>query len=223
MATSSGKLPAQPYLEHSARLGDVVGAIQVLGSAPWHAIRKDHWERFLGRAHSTPDGAWQAVFEEHPEVFRLEPNGDIALRWRFAYVRNFDPWKHIEYTPEQREALSEKEKAELHRKPLTADQISALMNIVVELHARALAQAQESRWWIPIASSFAGGLLGATLGFFGAIGAAYIKESGNLLPPESVAYIDAASEFSSSRRDVGGVAAVHRLGADRICRPMAQG
>jgi hypothetical protein len=63
--------------------------------------------------------------------------------------------------------LEQKEK--LHRRPLGTDQISALMKIAVELHSRALAQAQDVRWKIPLLTSFAGGLIGALLGFIGAL------------------------------------------------------
>src|SRR6185503_11523392 len=125
----SRTLPAQPYLGHSARLGDVIGAIQVLGSTPWHAIKKEHWDLYFGSAHSTGDGQWDVVFEQHPEVFRVAENGDVALRWRFAYDRSFDPRKGIDYTPEQRDLLTDDERDKLHRKPLSADQVGALMNI----------------------------------------------------------------------------------------------
>ena len=172
----SKRVSKLPYLLHSARLGDVIGAIQVLGSTPWHAIKKEHWDQYFGSAHSTLDGGWGSVFHQHPEFFRVEKNEDVALRWRFAYERTYDPRKGFDYTPEQRDTqLTEEQKAKLHRKPLSAEQVGALMNIAIELHARALAQEQESRWWVPIVLSFSGALLGAILGFLGAILAAHIK------------------------------------------------
>jgi hypothetical protein len=164
-----------PYLIDS-RLGDVIGVIQVLGSTQWHAIMPEHWYRYFGKAHSDPTGEWKPVFEEHPEFFQIEKNGDVALRWRFAYPRTYDPRKNIDYTPEQRDLeLTPEERDKLHRRPLSAEQISALMNIAIELHARQVAQQQESRWLVPILASFTGGLLGALLGFAGAILAARIK------------------------------------------------
>jgi hypothetical protein len=166
-----------PYLINSNRLGDVIGAIQVLGSFPWHAIKKEHWERHFGFAHS-PDGLWDVVFEEHPEFFRIEKNGDVALRWRFAYERTYDPTKNRDYTPAQRDTkLTKMQREKLHRRPLGTDQISALMDVAVELHGRALAQAQDKRWKIPLYSSFAGGLLGAILGAVGSVVAALLKNN----------------------------------------------
>ena len=49
--------------------------------------------------------------------------------------------------------------------------VVALMNLAIELHARALAQKQDSRWWIPIMisllcalMSLCGALIGSSLG-----------------------------------------------------------
>ena len=155
-----------PYLKHSARLGDVIGAIQVLGSTPWHAIMPKHWDDFLGKASSTADGKWDEILKEHTEFFRIEENGDAALRWRAAYHCNFNPRTFREYSPEEREALSEEEKKKLHRKPLTPEQIETLIRSATELHARALARLQDVRWWIPLAVGLIGGLL-AGLGLGG--------------------------------------------------------
>jgi hypothetical protein len=169
---------SSPYLAHRARLGDVIAAIQILGSFPWHAIRKEHWEQHFQTAKSTSDGTWDLVFAEHPEFFLVTSDGDVALRWRFAHQRTFDPRKGIDYTPEQRDAqLNDDEKSKLHRRPLSPDQVGALLKVAIELHTRDLAQAQDLRWRIPIIASFAGGLIGAILGTAGAIIAASIKAS----------------------------------------------
>jgi len=163
-----------PYLIDS-RLGDVIGVIQVLGSTQWHAIKPEHWARYFGEPHSEPR-EWKPVFEQHPEFFQIEKNGDVALRWRFAYPRTYDPRKNIDYTPEQRDLeLTPEEREKLHRRPLSAEQVDALMNVAIELHARQVAQHQESRWWIPIVTSLVGALVGAVLGFVGVILAAYLK------------------------------------------------
>lgn len=161
-----GKKFDSPYLQHTSRLGDVIGAIQVLGSTPWHAIRKEHWEDFLGRASSTSNERWDEVLQQHPEFFRIEKNGDAALRWRFAYARDFDPRKVVEYSPEQRNALTDEEKNKLHRKPLSPEQIETLIKAAIELHARALARVQDLRWWIPLVVGLVTGVA-AGLGFGG--------------------------------------------------------
>jgi hypothetical protein len=79
---------------------------------------------------------WTSVFQQHPEFFLFEGNGDAALKWRHAYPRAYDPRKHIDYTPEQVEQLSIDESGVLHRRPLSAEQVDALMNVAIELHAR---------------------------------------------------------------------------------------
>jgi hypothetical protein len=170
MSNRITKQQGSAYLADSGRLGDVIGAIQVLASFPYHAIRGEHWAKHFGAPLSSRDGQWNEIFREHPEFFRIEQNGEVALKWRFAFERTYDPRTNIDYTPEQRDAnLTLEQKEKLHRRPLGTDQISALMKIAVELHSRALAQAQDVRWKIPLLTSFAGGLIGALLGFIGAL------------------------------------------------------
>lgn len=164
-----------PYLIDS-RLGDVIGAIQVLGTTVWGSIMPEHWHQYFGNAHSTLNGEWNSVFQQHPEFFLIKKDGAAALKWRHAYLRTYNPQTDIDYAPDQRNLeLTPEERDKLHRRPLRAEQISALMNIAIELHARQVAQQQESRWLVPIVASFTGGLLGALLGFVGAIFAARIK------------------------------------------------
>src|SRR5215469_16988790 len=172
------KHSSSPYLTHSARLGDVIAAIQVLGPFPFHAIIQNHWGRHFGTALSSPDGKWDAVFTQHPEFFRLiEPNGDVASRWRFAFERTYNPRTNIHYTPEERHTkLTEEQRNALDRTPLRLDQVSALLNLAVELHARALAQAQDVRWKLQAAIGFFAGLLVAGLGAAGAVIAALVKD-----------------------------------------------
>jgi len=50
----------------------------------------------------------------------------------------------------------------LTTKPLGGEQIQTLLNTAISLHARAMEELRESRWWIPV--------LAAILGFFGAMG-----------------------------------------------------
>jgi hypothetical protein len=70
----------------------------------------------------------------------------VALKWRFAFEKTYDPRTNIDYTPEQRDGnLTPQQKEKLHHRPLSADQVSVLMNIAIELHARALAHAQDVR------------------------------------------------------------------------------
>lgn len=96
MLKGVAKPPRSAYLAYGGRLGDVAGAIQVLGSFPYHAIISRHWDQFFGKPLSSHDGRWDAVFEEHPEFFRVEPKGEVALRWRFASERTYDPATNID-------------------------------------------------------------------------------------------------------------------------------
>ena len=163
------------HILRGARLGDVISLIQVLATTSWHAIKEEHWEYYFGKPQSADH--WKPVLLEHPEFFRVENNGDAALKWRWAYERTFDPQRLQHYELSEIRDMPIEEKKKLHREPLTPEQVSTLMNAAIELHARALAQQQESRWWIPIAWSFGGGLLGAILGVLGAIGAALLKKT----------------------------------------------
>lgn len=87
-----------------------------------------------------------------------------SLRWRHAYDRTYDANKGKELTGDEIDKLSPDAKADLTRKLLTADQIEALLKTAIELHSRAIATQEESRWWIPIIASFIGGILGAIIG-----------------------------------------------------------
>ncbi|MGQ7249766.1 hypothetical protein ACUN9Y_20835 [Halomonas sp. V046] len=149
-----------PYLENGARLADVIAAIQVMGAYPWASREVSSWAIKLGESVSA-DG-WHEVFREHPEFFRL--NGEWAsLRWRHGYDRSFDAERGIELARDAREALSEQARQALTRRPLSADQIETLLKTAVELHTRAIAQAQERRWLWPSLFGIAGVLLGAVL------------------------------------------------------------
>jgi hypothetical protein len=82
------------------------------------------------------------------------------LRWRYAF-KTFDAESGKEYTPAEIQALPEKQRWSLTSKPLGGEQIQTLLNTAIGLHARAMEELRESRWWVP--------LLAATLGFVGAI------------------------------------------------------
>ena len=148
------------------RLSDIMAAIQVLGASNWQSLKQEHWLEQLGRPQSSSTKSWNEVFQQHPEFFWLEDREQRAtLRWRFALEKSFDAYAGKLYTAEQKEQLTDSAIRErLTRRPLSADEIGMLMNTAMELHTRALSLQQESRWWVPIVSSFIGGILGAVLG-----------------------------------------------------------
>jgi len=154
-----------PYLIRG-RLADVIAAIQVMASAerPEGKIKDLAYE--LDRNSDAPTiERWTRVFQEHREFFityRLEGDEDLkaALRWRYAF-KTFDSKTRKTYTPAEIQTLPEEQRWSLTTKPLTGDQIQTLLNTAIGLHARAMEELKESRWWVP--------LIAALLGFVGAI------------------------------------------------------
>ncbi len=105
------------------------------------------------------------MFQEHREFFltyRLPDEQDLkaALRWRYAF-RTVDAETGKEYTPAEVQSLPEKQRWLLTTKPLGGEQIQTLLNTAIAVHARAMEELRESRWWIPV--------FAAILGFVGAI------------------------------------------------------
>lgn len=149
-----------PYLENDWRLADVIAAIQVMGAYPWASRKVDRWSHKLGKPLSAED--WSTVFSEHPEFFRLN-EGWASLRWRHGYDRTYDPEKGKELTDAERDALDQTERGSLTRRPLSAEQIEALMKTSVELHSRAIAHAQEKRWLTPLLFALLGVVVGGVL------------------------------------------------------------
>ena len=149
-----------PYLDNDWRLADVIAAIQVMGAYPWASRNLERWAEKLGKPLSADD--WSIVFREHPEFFRLHDNW-ASLRWRHGYDRTYDPEKGRELTENERDALDPDARGALTRKPLSAEQIEALMKTSVELHNRAIAHAQEKRWLTPLLFGLLGVIVGAIL------------------------------------------------------------
>ena len=119
----------------------------------------------VGFGATAQDGFETSVFQEHREFFltyRLPDEQDLkaALRWRYAF-RTVDAETGKEYTPAEVQSLPEKQRWLLTTKPLGGEQIQTLLNTAIAVHARAMEELRESRWWIPV--------FAAILGFVGAI------------------------------------------------------
>lgn len=162
------KKTISPYLDNPWRLSDVIAAIQALGAYPWGTRKTSKWLEKLGEPLSGE--TWDQVFNEHPEFFRLKDSW-ASLRWRHAYDRTYDADLGEELSVQRLAELSDRSRKNLTRKPLEANQIEALMNTAVEMHSRALAQRQDTRWWWPILAGLAAGLFG----FLGAVLGAVLK------------------------------------------------
>ncbi|MFX0203301.1 MAG: hypothetical protein ACFFCW_44930, partial [Candidatus Hodarchaeota archaeon] len=145
-----------------------------MGAHPRARLDLDEWAKRLKEPKSADD--WEKVFADHPEFFVIwrDPNdpsnASAMMRWRHAYDL-YDPVANRELTGDEVEALSAAERARLTKKPLTADQIEALLKTAIELHSRSIAHSQEIRWLTP----FLFGLLGAIIGMAGTILGAYLK------------------------------------------------
>src|SRR5262245_12092046 len=83
---------------------------------------------------------YRNVEEMRPfELMKLIRDGVIEL-----------PESGKEYTPAEIQALPEKQRGLLTAKPLGGEQIQTLLNTAIGLHARAMEELRESRWWIPV-------------------------------------------------------------------------
>ena len=140
-----------------------------MGAHPRARLGLDEWARRLKEPKSA--GNWENVFTDHPEFFVIwrDPNdpsnANAMIRWRHSYDPTYDPETNRELTVQEREALSKEECDKLTGKPLTADQIEALLKTAIELHSRSIAHSQEIRWLTP----YLLGLLGAIIAMVGTI------------------------------------------------------
>ncbi len=151
---------SSPYLNDSRRLADVLAAIQVLGSNTFASLKAPVWAEKLGDPASQSD--WTSVFLDHPEFFRV--SGDwISLRMRHAGERTYSAALGEDLSKLQIEALSEEDRGNLTRKPLSSSQIEALMKTAIELHARGIAHQQEHRWLTPLLFALLGTVVGVVL------------------------------------------------------------
>ena len=161
-ATSQGAI--SPYLNNHNRLGDVIAAIQVMGTYKFYKLSFDDWaDRISGN--SANGNYWLKVFIEHPEFFRLDGKREKAsLVWRRQYPRRYDVDSEKRLTKEEYEGLPEQRReSRISRNPLTPDDIKTLIDTAIDLHSRSLEQEKDKRWWIPLASAI-GGLVGAIVG-----------------------------------------------------------
>lgn len=159
-----------PYLK-PGRLADVIAAITALGNYRYYKLT---FEKCADRISNKPKDAerWGKILADHPEFFRISPTDQKAsLVWRRQHPKRYDPKHSIEISREEFDALSTEERNGITRRPLEASEITALINVAVDLHERALDQKKASRWWIPI--------LTATLAFAGGLAGGWISNSGN--------------------------------------------
>ena len=153
-----------PYLSSAHRLADVLAAIQAMGNYKFYKLDFPGWaDRISGD--TSQAGHWAQVFRDHPEFFRLDPTKQRAsLVWRRQHPKLYHVDEQRQLTRAEFQALPDPDKARVSRIPLDAADVQSLMATAVELHSRAIEQVRERRWWIPVAASAIGGLLGALVG-----------------------------------------------------------
>lgn len=158
-----------PYLKDDARLADVIAAIQAMSIYRFYKLDFAGWsDRISGE--SDKGEHWRQVFIEHPEFFRLDSareKASLVARRQHPKNYNVDTRRQIE-TTELRE-MDESQKARISRSPLSQEEIASLIQTAVELHSRALDQAKDRRWWLPVLTAFIGAASGITGTLLGAL------------------------------------------------------
>ncbi|MEQ9691790.1 MAG: hypothetical protein RLO48_18885 [Bauldia litoralis] len=113
-------------------------------------------------------GEWRSVFNEHPEFFRRSPSYEdqYALIWRRASPRLFFRKEGRMLSQLEFNALADSDKGFVSRARVPDQEIKTLIDIAIELHAKAREQHTDWRWWVPIVASFFGSLIAVLVGLW---------------------------------------------------------
>lgn len=157
-----------PYLKSDQRLADVIAAIQAMATYKFYKLGFEEWaDRIVGDTERADH--WQHVFDEHPEFFRLDSKREKAsLVVRRQHQKLYDVDQEKKISREEYNSLASKDR--ISRTPLTADEISTLINTAIEMHSRAVDQENLRKWWVPLATAgagFVGAVIGAFISSFG--------------------------------------------------------
>lgn len=160
-------MPISPYLKDDARLGDVIAAIQAMSIYKFYKLDFTGWsDRISGDPKNSEH--WKQVFIEHPEFFRLDAAREKAsLVARRQHPKNYDVDARTHVETNEFRSMSDSEKARISRSPLSHGEMASLIQTAVELHSRAMDQAKDRRWWLPVLTAFIGaasGIAGTLLG-----------------------------------------------------------
>jgi hypothetical protein len=150
-----------PYLLNDGRLGDVIAAIQTLGTYKFYKLDFAGWADRIGGDEEQAD-YWRKVFEEHSEFFRLDSKRQRAsLVWRRQHQKLFDVDLSQTISREKYKSLTDEQKARISRLPLSSSEIATLVNTAINLHSRALENKKDQRWLVTALIGLAGVILGA--------------------------------------------------------------
>lgn len=150
-----------PYLEHQARLADVIAALQVMSTYKFASRHTPDWEKSIGRAPLSSE-TWGSVFLEHPEFFRVKDEW-ASLVWRRASEKLFDTHGGREISKEEFDKLLEDQRRKISRAPLSAEQTTALVEVAIKLQTQAISRRSELRWWLPVLIGAIGIAIGALI------------------------------------------------------------
>ncbi|WP_419694406.1 hypothetical protein ACN2CC_28105 [Mesorhizobium muleiense] len=152
-----------PYLV-SGRLADVIAAIQFMSMNERSSLLCEDWAEGIS-GDKAKSQHWHTVFEEHPEFFRRSPNyeGHYALLWRRALPRRFFRKESRMLSQAEFDTLPQADKMLVSRPRVPDQEIRTLIDIAIELHAKAREQHTDWRWWVPIVASFLGALVAVLL------------------------------------------------------------
>ena len=119
------------------RLADVLALIQVLGMDE-HTHRSE--SGLASELQGPPQTAktWPEIAQQHPEFFRVKPDGEHRVSLIARHV-----------VPEDAAG----------RHPISADHVSKLLELAVELHDREVRRSQQWHVWLPVLSVVIGGTL----------------------------------------------------------------
>ncbi len=103
---------SSPYLSHPQRLADVIAAIQVMATYKFYKLGFEEWADRIS-ADTSKSAYWKAIFEEHPEFFRL--NGEktkASLVWRRQFPRRYHVDREIRLSKDEYDTLAIEDKNE---------------------------------------------------------------------------------------------------------------
>lgn len=154
-----------PYLKQS-RLAEVIAAITALANYRYYKLTfKAAAEKIANR----PEHAekWKAIFHEHPEFFRISQD-KVSLVWRRQHPKRYNTKTSKEIPRDEFDLLVEhgSDTSRISRRPLRPEETTALIDIAVRLHERAIEDKRISYWWIPVLSAglaFGGAVLGGLM------------------------------------------------------------
>ncbi len=134
-----------PYLTDQNRLSDVIAAIQAMSLNQFYELGFAEWGDVIEGDAKKADH-WKKVFKDHPEFFRIDPDGKTAiLIWRRQNERRYDIDRGITISAYEFEQLSEEKKKKISRAPLRSDQITALIETATHLHSNELEHKIETK------------------------------------------------------------------------------